>query len=64
MGAKILADARLMQPHVEAVMMDQETLLAHVERGVIEARAAELPEHGLTLPSGPCLATCDPVDLG
>lgn len=47
-GLKILADARLMQPHVEAVMMDQETLLAHVERGVIEARAAELPEHGLT----------------
>jgi hypothetical protein len=48
-GLKILADARRKQPHVEALMMDEETLLAHVERGVCEERSAELPEQGLTI---------------
>ena len=47
-GLKFLADARLKQPHVEALMMNQETLLSHVERGVCEERPAELPEQGLT----------------
>ncbi len=47
-GLKFLADARLRQPHVEAVMMDRETLLAYVDRGVCEERPAELPEYGLT----------------
>ncbi|MGM3189821.1 DUF3322 domain-containing protein [Dickeya dadantii subsp. dieffenbachiae] len=47
-GLKFLADVRLRQPHVEAVMMDQETLLSHVERGVCEKRPTELPEQGLT----------------
>ncbi|MNN80203.1 hypothetical protein D3C81_1969150 [compost metagenome] len=47
-GLKFLADARLRQPHVEAVMMDRETLIAHVERGVCEERPAELPAYGLT----------------
>ncbi|HBO5728521.1 hypothetical protein JE010_23440 [Pseudomonas aeruginosa] len=48
-GLKFLADARLRQPHVEAVMMDRDTLIAHVERGVCEDRPAELPDYGLTL---------------
>ncbi|MEX6728926.1 Wadjet anti-phage system protein JetD domain-containing protein [Pseudomonas aeruginosa] len=48
-GLKFLADARLRQPHVEAVMMDRDTLIAHVERGVCEERPAELPDYGLTL---------------
>lgn len=47
-GLRFLADARQRQPHVEALMMDQETLLAHVDRGVCEERPAELPEQGLT----------------
>ncbi|WP_373185903.1 DUF3322 domain-containing protein [Halopseudomonas sp.] len=47
-GLKFLADARLRQPHVEAVMMDLKTLLTHVERGVDEDRLAGLPAYGLT----------------
>lgn len=47
-GLKFLSDVRLRQPHVEAVMMDRETLIAHVERGVCEELPAELPEYGLT----------------
>ncbi|AWF62243.1 hypothetical protein PA15_0322900 [Pseudomonas aeruginosa HB15] len=30
-------------------MMDRDTLIAHVERGVCEERPAELPDYGLTL---------------
>jgi hypothetical protein len=48
-GLRFLADARQKQPHVEALMMDQEILLAHVDWGVCEERSAELPEQGLTI---------------
>lgn len=53
-GLKFLADVRLRRPHVEAVMMVQETLLSHVERGVCEKRPTELPGQGLT-PAGKTL---------
>lgn len=48
-GLKFLADARVMQPHVEALMMDRTTLVAYVERGVGEERPADLPETGLSV---------------
>lgn len=47
-GFKFLAQARQKQPHVEALMMDEATLLAHLERGVAEERTSELPAYGLT----------------
>lgn len=62
MGLKFLADARLRQPHVEAVMMDRDTLIAHVERGVCEERPAELPDYGLTLTERSLLRSCALVD--
>ena len=47
-GLKFLADARRKQAHIEALMMDEQTLLSHVERGVPEERPTERPEYGLT----------------
>lgn len=47
-GLKFLADTRSMQPHVEALMMEKATVLAHIERGVNEEAPATLPERGLT----------------
>lgn len=48
-GFKFLANARVMQPHVEALMMDKSTLLAYRTRGVSEEQPANLPELGLSV---------------
>jgi len=46
-GLKFLADARVLQPHIEALMMDKVTLLSHIKRGVSEERPSNLPDRGL-----------------
>lgn len=48
-GLKILAEVRLRQPHVQALMMDGFTLAAHIERGVDEPSPTDAPSAGLTL---------------
>lgn len=46
-GLRILAEARQVQPNLQAVMMDEVTLLAHCDQGGPEREAAALPEAGL-----------------
>lgn len=46
-GFKLLADARHFQPHIQALLMDSETLTRHQKRGCAEPSTAEMPASGL-----------------
>jgi len=46
-GFKLLADARRHQPHVQALLMDSETLARHRQRGCAEPAPAQMPTTGL-----------------
>ncbi len=47
-GFKLLADARRHQPHVQSLLMDETTLLEHLDRGAVEDVPAVLPQQGLS----------------
>ena len=53
-GLRILAEARQVQPNLQAVMMDEATLWEHRDQGGPEPEVAALPETGL-LPEELCL---------
>ncbi|WAH57174.1 DUF3322 domain-containing protein [Pseudomonas silvicola] len=47
-GFKLLADARRLQPHIHALLMDNATLARHRERGCAEPNPAQMPVSGLS----------------